>query len=76
MINECFKWSLVSYLNPADRNLARVRKADKDFPKKPEKLEKFTKLKKRIPSALVFLVMKIRENIQFMYQKMLRRKSC
>ena len=29
--NECFKWSLVGYLNPADRNPARITKADKDF---------------------------------------------
>ena len=32
--NECFKWCLVRYLNPADRNPARITKADKDFAKK------------------------------------------
>ena len=32
--NECFKWSFVRYLNPADRNLARITKADKEFAKK------------------------------------------
>ena len=32
--NECFKWSSVGYLNPADRNPARTTKADKDFTKK------------------------------------------
>ena len=32
--NECFKWCLVRYLNPVDRNPARVTKADKDFVKK------------------------------------------
>ena len=31
---ECFKWSSVGYLNPADRNPARTTKADKDFTKK------------------------------------------
>ena len=31
--NECFKWSLVRYVNPADRNPARIAKADK-FPVK------------------------------------------
>ena len=31
-------------------------------------LEIFRKFKKRIPSALVFLVIKVRINIQFMYQ--------
>ena len=32
--NECFKWSIVRYLNPADPNPARITKADKDFTKK------------------------------------------
>ena len=32
--NECFKWCLVRYLNPADRNPARITNADKDFAKK------------------------------------------
>ena len=31
----------------------------------------YTKLKKVIPSVLVFLVMKIKQNIQSMYEKML-----
>ena len=31
--NECFKWCLVRYLHPTDHNPARIRKADKDFPK-------------------------------------------
>ena len=32
--NECFKWCLVRYLHPADHNPMRIRKADKDFPKR------------------------------------------
>ena len=32
--NECFKWCLVRYLNLADRNAARITKADKYFDKK------------------------------------------
>ena len=32
--NECFKWYLLRYLNPADRNPARIAKTDKDFAKK------------------------------------------
>ena len=28
---ECFKWSLVRYLNPVGRNPARITKVDKDF---------------------------------------------
>ena len=30
--NECFKWSLVRYLHPADHNPGRISKVDKDFP--------------------------------------------
>ena len=32
--NECFKWSIVRYLNPADRVPGRITKADNDFAKK------------------------------------------
>ena len=32
--NECFKWCLVRYLNPADHNPRRITKADKDFAEK------------------------------------------
>ena len=32
--NECFKWCLVRYLNPADHHQERITKADKDFSKK------------------------------------------
>ena len=32
--NECFKWCLVRYLNPEDRNQTRTTKADKDSSKK------------------------------------------
>ena len=31
--NQCFKWSLVRYLNTADRNEAIITKADKNFSK-------------------------------------------
>ena len=76
---ECFIWCLVGYLHPADRSQASITKADKDFWKRLDfKHKKFpvkardihkTKKKKRIPSALVLLVMKMRKNIQSMYQK-------
>ena len=32
--NECFKWSIVRYLNPTDHNPRRITKAEKDFGKK------------------------------------------
>ena len=85
--NECFKWCLVRYLNPADHHPAKVTKADKDFPKRLDfkniifqpKLETFTKLKikkkKRIPLTLVFLAMKIKKNIQYIYQKNVLKKN-
>ena len=31
--NECFKWCLIRYLNPADHQSARITKVDKDFAK-------------------------------------------
>ena len=67
--NDSFKWSLVRYLNPADHHPTRITKADKDFAKKFDFKDIITKLKKRIPSALVFLVMEIKKNMQSMHQK-------
>ena len=32
--NECFKWCLMRHLNPADQNLRRITKCDKDFAKR------------------------------------------
>ena len=32
--NECFKWSIVRYLNPANHNPRRIAKADEKFTKK------------------------------------------
>ena len=81
--NECFKWCLVRYLHPADYHLARITKADKDLARKldfkdikfPVKIRNIHKTEKRVLSPLVFLVMKITKNIQYMYKKMLRQKS-
>ena len=73
--------SLVRHLNPADHRPGRITKADKDFARKQKdidfesKLETFTILKKRIPLGLVFLVMKIKKNIQSMYQKNVVKKN-
>ena len=39
---ECFKWSLVRYLNPSNYHQPRIIKADKTFAKKPDfKRQKF-----------------------------------
>ena len=75
--NECFKWSIVRYLNPADRNPARISKADKEFVNKfdfkdikfPVKIRDIHKIETKILSALVFLVMKIKKNILSLCQK-------
>ena len=64
--NECFKWCLVRYLNPAEHNPRRIAKADEDFAKRlgfkdikiPVKPRGIEKLKKRFPLALALLVMK------------------
>ena len=32
--SKCFKWCLVRYLHPADRNPRRITKVDQDFAKK------------------------------------------
>ena len=73
--NECFKWSIVR--NSGDRNPAKNAKAGKEFAKFNFKDIKFSAKirdilkieKKKILSALVFLVMKIKKNLQSMYQK-------
>ena len=69
---------LARYLNP-DCNPARITKAGKDYVKNhdfkditfPVKVSEIQKLKKRIQSALMVLLMKINKNIQSMYHKTL-----
>ena len=81
--NECFKWYLVRHVNTADHNAARIIKADKDFPKKldfkdiqfPAKFKDIQKTEKKITLTVMFLVMKVRQNIQFMYQKNVVKKN-
>ena len=31
--NECFRWCLAKYLNPANKNPVKIRNADEEFPK-------------------------------------------
>ena len=77
--NQTFKWFLIRYLHSTDHHPARIRKTDRTFERKldfkdikfPVKIRDCHKIEKRIASALVFLVMKTRENIQSMYQKIL-----
>ena len=75
--NECFKWCLIKYLRPADYHPERNRKIAKlsgdelDFQdmKFLVKIKDINKIEKRILSPLVILIMKIRKNIQSIYQK-------
>ena len=75
--NESLKWCLFRYLLPAVQHPAKIVKVDRlfgyelDFEglKFPVKIKDFAKLKKRILSTLVFLVVKIKQNTQSMYQK-------
>ena len=78
-VNECFKWCLVRYLNPAGHNPRRITKADKDFAKRLDfenikftiKFKVIHQIAKNNSLALAFWVMKIKKNIQYVYQKML-----
>ena len=81
--NECLKWSIVRYVNPADYHSARITNSDKDFAKKldfedikfPVKVRDIYKLeKKKFSSALVLLLLEIKKNIQSMYQKKCEKK--
>ena len=75
--NQCFKWFLKRYLNPADHHPARIRKVDRMFEsdldlkdiKFPIKIRDICKTEKKVLSSLAFLVMKIKRNIRFMCQK-------
>ena len=72
-------------LNMTNLHPARITKAEKHFAKKldfkdirfPVKIRDIRKIKKKkkIPLTLVFLTMKIKKNIQSMYQKNVARKS-
>ena len=67
---------MVRYLNPENHHPARITKDDKDFPKKrdfkdikfPLKIKDMHKIGKKNRSALVFLAMKRKKNIQSIYQ--------
>ena len=73
---------MVRHLNSADHNPRKITKSDKDFAKRLDskdikcpvkirdthKIGKKNKNKKK-PSALVSFVMKIKKNVQSMYQK-------
>ena len=75
--NECFKWCLVRYLNPEDHHSARITKTDKDFAKTldfkdikfPVDTRDIHRIEKNNSISISLLVMRIKKNIQSMYQK-------
>ena len=73
--NECFKWCLIRYLNPAYHNAGRIRKVDKLFGDKDikfiVKIRNTHKIERKIPSALVFLVAKRGKTPNLCVKKML-----
>ena len=83
--NEYLKWCLVRYWHPADHHPARIRKIDKDVTTKldfkdikyPGKIKDTHRVEKKIVSALVFLVIKMRGNTQSIYiSKNTFKKTC
>ena len=79
--NECFKWCLVRYLNPADFNPRRITKADKDFTKTidfkniklPVKIRDIHKIEKKKNSINISVFGY--EIIQSMFQNIVVKKN-
>ena len=82
--NQCFKLSIVRYLNPRDHNPRRITKVDKDFAKKldfkdiqfPVKIRNTHKIEKKNSNGISAFGFKNKEKIQSMYQKMFWGKTC
>ena len=72
---ECFKWCLIIYVNPTNKDLARFIKSDKNFSRKfdfkdikfPVKIRDICIIKK-IVSVLMFLVIRLDNNFKFIFQ--------
>ena len=82
-VNDYFKWILVRDLHPADDHPAQTKTAGKKFAKNldfkdtkfPVRVRYIHKIEKRILSALGILVMKIKKNIESMYQRNAGKKN-
>ena len=81
--NECFKWCLVRYLDPADHHPARITKADKDFAKMidfkvinfPVKIRDIRKIKNNNSISISLFGDENKENIQSMYKRNVAKKN-
>ena len=83
--NECFKWCLVRYLHPVDRNPARIKKADKDFAKRldfkdikfPVKIRDNHKIEKQDPIEIsVFGYENKEKYTMYVSKKCCEKKTC
>ena len=81
--NECFKWSIVRYLIPANQYQGRIAKAYKDLAEKLDfkdkkflvKIRDIHKIEKKNSIDSSVLAMKIKKNMQSMYQKNVAKKN-
>ena len=77
--NECFKWNIVRYLNPANHDPVRISKAYKDFAKTLDfkdinflvKIRDTHKIEKKDSIGISAFGYENKEKILSMYQKML-----
>ena len=82
--NECFRWSIVRYLNPVDHNPRRITKADKDFTKKrdfkniifPVKIRDIYNIEKKNSVSISIFGYENKEKHPIYVSKMLWRKIC
>ena len=82
--NECFKWCLVRYLNPANRYPARITKADKNFASKldfkditfPVKVRNIHKIDKKNSIGISIFGYGNKEKHQFMFLSNILIHSC
>ena len=74
---------MVRYLNLADHDPRKITKSNKGFAKRldfkdikfPVKIRDIHKIEKKNPSELLSLLMKIKKNVQSMYQKNFVKKN-
>ena len=80
--NECFKWCLLRYIHPADHHPARITKVKKDFLRYleftditfPVKIRDIHKIEEKNSIGISVFFMKIRKNIESVYQKNIAKK--
>ena len=79
--NKYFKWCLVTYLRPVDKNLTKIRKIGKDFAVKPDfkaikfyfKIRDICKIEKKQCISISVFGHENRQKIPSTFQKILLR---